>query len=76
VLGPKTEVKWDWRRLYKEVLHVVYSLPNTHHVIKPRSMRWGRGACGVLGERRDAYRILVSKSEALRPIGKPRHKGG
>jgi len=34
------------------------------------------GACGVLGEKRDAYRILVGKSEALIPTGKPRHKGG
>jgi len=38
-------------------------------------MRWGVGACDVTGEKRDAYRFLVGKSEALRPIEKPRHKG-
>jgi hypothetical protein len=36
----------------------------------------GEGACGLLGERRDAYRFLVCNPEALRPIGKSRHKGG
>jgi hypothetical protein len=33
----------------------------------------GKGKFDVLGERRLAYRLLVDKSEALRPIGRPRH---
>jgi hypothetical protein len=27
-----------------------------------------------MGERRDAYRILVGKSEGMRPLGRPRHR--
>jgi hypothetical protein len=52
VVGPKTEVTRDWRRLPKEVLHDVYSLPYNLHVIKPRIMRWGIGyvACWERGE--------------------------
>lgn len=70
VLGPKTEVTMDWRRLHKEVLHDVYSSPNNLQVIKPKRMRLGGGgrACGVS--------VLVGKSEVLRPIGRPGHKGG
>jgi hypothetical protein len=27
-----------------------------------------------MGERRDAYRVLVGKSEGRRPLGRPKHK--
>ena len=29
------------------------------------------GACGMYGERRSAYRILVDKPEGKRPLGRP-----
>jgi hypothetical protein len=27
-----------------------------------------------MGERRDAYRVLVGKSEGMRTLGRPRHR--
>jgi hypothetical protein len=31
-------------------------------------------ACSMNGAKRNAYRILVGKSEAKRPLGKPRRR--
>jgi hypothetical protein len=40
-------------------------------MIKSRRMRWGeRAAC--MGEKRNAYRVLVGKPEGKRPLGGPR----
>jgi hypothetical protein len=40
---------------------------------KSRRMRWaGHAAC--MGERRNAYTILVGKSEGKRPRGRPRRR--
>jgi hypothetical protein len=42
-------------------------------MIKSRIMRWaGHVAC--MGESRGAYRVLVSKSEGKRPLGKPKRR--
>jgi hypothetical protein len=73
---PKTKVTRDWSRLPKEVLHDVYSLPHNLYVIKPGRMRNGGWGMWRVGERRDTYSGMVGKSEALRPIGKHRHRGG
>jgi hypothetical protein len=40
-------------------------------MIKSRRMRWARHAAR-LGERRNAYRILVGNPERKRPLGRPR----
>jgi hypothetical protein len=32
------------------------------------------GACSTNGEKRNAYRILVRKTEGKRPLGKPRRR--
>jgi hypothetical protein len=40
--------------------------------IKKNEMSW---SCSIyMGESRDAYRILVRKSEGMRPLGRPRHR--
>ena len=47
--------------------------PNIIQVTKSRRMRWaGHVAC--VGERRDAYRVLVRKSEGKRSLGRPMHR--
>jgi hypothetical protein len=74
IFGPKrSQVRGKWRRLYKEEIHVLYSSLNTIRVIKLRKlMREMQVAC--MGERRDACRILVRKSENSRLLGRPRSK--
>jgi hypothetical protein len=39
-------------------------------MIKSRMMRWA-GHVARMGENRNAYRILVVKSEGKRPLGRP-----
>jgi hypothetical protein len=64
-------VKGGWRKLHNEELHNLYSLPSIIRMIKSRRMRWaGHVAC--IGEKRNAYRILVGKQEGKRPLGRPR----
>jgi hypothetical protein len=41
VFGPKRdEVTVEWKKLYNEELHDLYSLPNIVRVVKSRRMRW------------------------------------
>jgi hypothetical protein len=71
ICGPKSdEVTGDWRRLHNEALNNLYSSPNITRVIKSRRMRWvGHVAC--MGEKRDAYRILVGRPEGRQPLERP-----
>jgi hypothetical protein len=41
--------------------------------MKSRRMRWA-GQAARMGERRNAYRILVGKPEGKRPLGRPRRR--
>jgi hypothetical protein len=42
-------------------------------MIKPIRMRWA-GHAARMGEKRNAYRILVGKPEGKRPLGRPRRR--
>jgi hypothetical protein len=42
-------------------------------MIKSRRVRWA-GHVARMGEKRNAYRILVGKPEGKRPLGRPRHR--
>jgi hypothetical protein len=42
-------------------------------MIKSRRMRWA-GHVARMGEKRNAYRILVGKPERKRPLGRPRRR--
>jgi hypothetical protein len=46
--------------LHNEELHSLYSSPSIIRMIESRRMRWA-GHVAQMGERRNAYRILVGK---------------
>jgi hypothetical protein len=73
IFGPKrNEVMGGWRKLHNEKLRDLYSLPSIIRIIKSRRMRWA-GHVARMGERRNAYRLLLGKPEGKRPLGRPRH---
>jgi hypothetical protein len=61
------------RKLHNEDLRDLYSSPSIIRIIKSRRMRWA-GHVARMGEKRNAYRLLVGKSEGKRPLGKPRRR--
>jgi hypothetical protein len=72
IFGPKRdEVTGEWRKLHNEGLHDLYSSPSIIRIIKSRRMRWA-GYVAPIGEKRNAYRLLVGKPEGKRPLGRPR----
>jgi hypothetical protein len=71
IFGPKREEVAG--KLHNEEFHNLYSSSNIIRMIKSKRMRW-TGHVARMGEKRNAYRILVGKSEGKRPLGKPRHR--
>jgi hypothetical protein len=72
-LDQRDEVTGGWRKLYNEELHNLYSSPSIIRMIKSRRIRWA-GQVARMGERRNAYSILVGKPEGRRPLGRPRRR--
>jgi hypothetical protein len=68
----RDEATGEWRRLDNEELNNLYSSQNIIRVIKSRRMRWA-GHVARMGEKRDAYMILVGRREGRRALGRPRH---
>jgi hypothetical protein len=63
IFGPKRdEVTAGWRKLHSEGLHNLYPLPSIIGMTKSRRMRLV-GHVARMGEKRNAYRILVRKPE-------------
>jgi hypothetical protein len=69
----RDEVTGDWGKLHNKELHDLYSLPSIIRTIKSRRMRWA-GHVARMGEKRNAYRLLVGKLEGKRLLGRPRRK--
>jgi hypothetical protein len=51
----------------------LYSPPNIIRIIKSKRMRYV-GHVARMGEKKNAYRLLVGKSEGKRPLGRPRRR--
>jgi trehalose utilization protein len=60
-------------KLHHEELHNLYSSSNIIRMIKSRRMRWA-GNAARMGEKRNAYKILVGKPEEKRPLRRPRSR--
>jgi hypothetical protein len=61
IFGPKRdEVTGEWRKLHNEELHDLYSAPSIIRIMKARRMRWAGHVAGM-GEKRNAYRLLLRK---------------
>jgi hypothetical protein len=74
ISGPKrNEVTGDWRKLHNEELHDLYSSPSIIGIIKERRMRWA-GHVAQMGEKRNAYRLLMGKPEGRKSLGRPRRR--
>jgi hypothetical protein len=66
-------VTGGWKNLHNEELRDLYSSPSIIRIIKSRRMRW-EGNVARMGEKINAYRLLVGKPEGKRPLGRSRHR--
>jgi hypothetical protein len=74
IFGPKSEEEsGEWRNLHNEELHDLYSSPSIIKILKSRRMRW-EGHVARMGEKRNAYRLLVGKPKGKRPLGRLRRR--
>jgi hypothetical protein len=74
IFGPKKdEVTGEWRKLHNEELRDLYSSPSIIRIIKSWRMRWASHVARMR-EKRNAYRLLVGKTEGKRPLGRPRRR--
>jgi hypothetical protein len=63
----RDEVTRGWRQLHNEELRDLYSSPSIIRIIKLRKDEMG-GHVARMREKRNAYRLLVGKSEGKRPL--------
>jgi hypothetical protein len=59
----KDEVTGRWRKLYDEEVRDVYYSPTIIRIVKSRRMRWAKHVTRM-GEKRNAYRLLVGMTGA------------
>jgi hypothetical protein len=55
-------VTGEWRKLHNEELRDLYTWPSIIRIIKLRRIRW-EDHVARMGEKRNAYRLLVGKPE-------------
>jgi hypothetical protein len=58
------EVTGGLTKLHNEELRDLYSSPSIIRILKTRRMRWA-GHVARMGEKRNAYRLLVGKPEGI-----------
>jgi hypothetical protein len=66
-------VTGEWRKLHSEELRDLYSSPSIIRIIKSKRMRRADHVARM-GEKSNAYRLLVGKPEGKRPLGRPRRR--
>jgi hypothetical protein len=71
IFGPKRdEVVGGLRKLHNEELHDLNFTPSIIRIIKSRRIMWV-GHVTRMGEKRNAYRLLVGKPEGKRSLRRP-----
>jgi hypothetical protein len=74
IFGPKRdEVTGGWRELHNEELHNLYFSPNIIRMTRCNWMRWAVHVARM-GEKWNAYRILLGKPEGKKPLGGPKRR--
>jgi hypothetical protein len=69
IFGQKRDqVTGGWRKSYNEELRDLYSSPSIIRIIKSRRMRL-EGHVAQMGNKRNAFMLLVGKPEGKRPLG-------
>jgi hypothetical protein len=66
-------VTGEWKKLHNEELRDLYSSPRIIRIVKSRRMGWA-GHVTRMGEKRNAYRLIVGKPEGKRQLGRPRRR--
>jgi hypothetical protein len=69
----KGEMTRGWRKPHNEELTDLYSFPSIIRIIKLRTMGLA-GWVAQMGEKMNAYGLLVGKLEGKRPLQRPRHR--
>jgi hypothetical protein len=69
IFGPKKDEE-NGENLHNEQIHDLYSSSSIIRIMKARRMRWA-GHVARMGEKRNAYSLLVGKPEGRRPLGRP-----
>jgi hypothetical protein len=72
IFGPKRDEMLGWRKLHNAEFRDLYS-SSIIRIIKSRRMRWAEHVARM-GEKRNAYRLLMGKPEGKRPLRTPRHR--
>jgi hypothetical protein len=74
IFGPKRdEITGVWRKLHNEESNDLYASLNIIRVIKSKRMVW-EGDIALLGGRRGAYGVFVTKLEGKRQLGRHRRR--
>jgi hypothetical protein len=64
-------VTGGWEKLHNEELRDLYSSPSIIRITKLRRIKWA-GHVARIGEKRNAYKLLVGKPEGKRSLGRQR----
>jgi hypothetical protein len=71
IFGPKRDaVTGEWRKWHNEEFRDLYSSPGIIRMSRLRRMRRA-GHAARMGEKRNAYRLLVGEPEGRRTPGRP-----
>jgi hypothetical protein len=62
-----------WKTLHNEDLFALYSSSTIVRVMTLRKMRWA-GYVASMGDRKDAYRLLVGRPDGRTPLVRPRRR--